>query len=127
MDTASLVGVDIETGATIVQILDEAGLKPSVALWAVLAEYGDYRLILSSRDLDDSSLIESNVKVLNALRERNFPSYRMPSFVVLRSKDPFIQELRKLFGKTKSVEGMRLAGQSFGDRFIEDGYVYRIK
>jgi hypothetical protein len=41
-------------------------------------------------------------------------------------KDPFIQELRKLFGKAKSVAGMRLGGQSFGDRFVEEGCVYRI-
>jgi hypothetical protein len=38
-------------------------------------------------------------------------------------KDPFIRELRNVFGKTASIEGMRLGGQSFGDRFIEDGYV----
>jgi hypothetical protein len=40
--------------------------------------------------------------------------------------DPSIRELRRLFGKTKSVEGMRLGGQVFGDRFVEDAYVYRI-
>jgi hypothetical protein len=42
-------------------------------------------------------------------------------------KDPFIRELRRIFGKTKSVEGMRLGGQLFGDRFIEDGIAYRIR
>lgn len=127
MDTASLVSVDIENGATIVKMLDEAGLRLNVALWAVLAEYGDYRLILSSRELDDPSPLQANGKVLTALREHKFPSYQIPSFLVLRVKDPFIQELRKLFGKTKSVEGMRLGGQSFGNRFIEDAYVYRIR
>jgi hypothetical protein len=40
--------------------------------------------------------------------------------------DPFIRALRRLFGKTKSVEGMRLGGQMIGDRFVEDAYVYRI-
>jgi hypothetical protein len=46
--------------------------------------------------------------------------------LVLRMKDPFIRDLRKLFGTAKNVTGMRLGGQSFGDRFVEDGYVYRI-
>jgi hypothetical protein len=34
--------------------------------------------------------------------------------------------LRRIFAKTKSVEGMRLGGQMIGDRFIEDAWVYRI-
>ncbi len=40
--------------------------------------------------------------------------------------DPFIKGLRKMFGKAKSVEGMRLGLQTIGGRFIEDAYVYRI-
>ena len=40
--------------------------------------------------------------------------------------DPFVRELRRLFGKARSVEGMRLGGQMIGDRFVEDAYVYRI-
>jgi hypothetical protein len=40
--------------------------------------------------------------------------------------DPFIKSLRRMFGKTKSVEGMRLGLQTIGDRFVEDAFVYRI-
>jgi len=29
-------------------------------------------------------------------------------------------------GKSKSVDGMRQGGQTFGDRFVEDAYAYRI-
>jgi hypothetical protein len=46
--------------------------------------------------------------------------------MILPTSDPSIRELRRIFGKTKSVEGMRLGGQVFGDRFVEDAYVYRI-
>jgi hypothetical protein len=42
-------------------------------------------------------------------------------------KDPFIQSLRQLFAKSKFVEGMRLGGQMIGNRFVLDGYVYRIQ
>jgi hypothetical protein len=44
-----------------------------------------------------------------------------PLVVILRSSDLFIKAIGKIFGKAKSVEGMRLGGQAFGDRFIEDG------
>jgi hypothetical protein len=45
---------------------------------------------------------------------------------IFRTYDPFIRSLRKTFAKAKSVEGMRLGGQTFGDRFVEDAYAYRI-
>ena len=40
--------------------------------------------------------------------------------------DPFIRGLRKLLGKAKNTEGMRLGLQTIGDRFVEDAYVFRI-
>ena len=46
---------------------------------------------------------------------------------VVSPKNPVIRDLRRLFGKTAPVEGMRLGGQTIGDRFVEDAYVYRVK
>jgi hypothetical protein len=43
------------------------------------------------------------------------------------NRSPLIKALRKTFGKTASVEGMRLGGHTIGDTWIDDGYVYRIK
>jgi hypothetical protein len=126
MGKALLVKSEIEAGAEIVEALDESGLNVNVALWATLSEYGGERLILASRHFDDDSPIKSYGKVLDALREKGVPHRQVPDMLVLRRKDPFIRDLRKLFGKAESVEGMRLGGQSFGDRFVEEGYVYRI-
>jgi hypothetical protein len=47
--------------------------------------------------------------------------------MVLPTKDPFIRELRKMFGKAKDVTGMRLGGQTIGNRFIDNAYVYRVQ
>jgi hypothetical protein len=126
MDKALLVNLDIEAGAKIIEALDESGLPVNVALWAVLSEYGYGRLILASRYFDGGAS-KAYPKVLGALQERGIGSYDDPDLLVLKMTDPFVQELRKLFGKAKNVAGMRLGGQSFGDRFIEDGYVYRIR
>lgn len=49
-----------------------------------------------------------------------------PVVMILPMTDPFIKGLRRIFGKTKNVEGMRRGGQMIGDRFIEDAFVYRI-
>jgi hypothetical protein len=34
--------------------------------------------------------------------------------------------LRKVFGKTSSVAGMRLGGQTWGNRFVDDAYALKI-
>ena len=126
MDKAALVGFEVEKGSRILQILDDAGLQVKVALWAYLAEYEEWRLVLSSRKFDDISLGEAYVLLHKALDAAGFPLEQTPTIVILRSSDPFVKMLRKTFGRARSVEGMRLGGQTIGDRFVEDGYAYRV-
>lgn len=126
MDKSALVSIDIETGAEVLRALDEAGLKVKVAAWLQLAEYGDWRLVLASRLFDVADLREAYGLIHKALDAAEFPIDRTPTLFVLRTSEPLIRDLRRIFGKTKSVAGMRLGGQMIGDRFIVDGYVYRI-
>jgi hypothetical protein len=126
MDKAVLVGPDIEKGAKILQILDDAGLKVSVALWAFLPDYEDWRLILSGRKFDAAGLKEAYGLFHDTLDAAGFTFEETPIVGIFRNTDPFIRSLRKSFGKTKSVSGMRLGGRTFGDRYVEDGYAYRI-
>ncbi len=109
-----------------VEALDQAKLKLDVAVWAFLEEFRDWRLVIASRELDK---IGSGVygAVLDALREAGISVEERPSMLILRMSDRTIKDLRRLFGKTKSVEGMRLGGQLFGDRFFIEGFVYRIR
>jgi hypothetical protein len=126
MGQALLVSVDLEKGSEILRILDEAGLKVSVGLWALLEEYNDWRLLLASRRLDAGSQMEAYGLVNDALRAAGFPIEDKPSIVILPMSDPTVRTLRRVFGKAKTVEGMRLGGQQIGKRWVEDAYVYRI-
>ncbi len=126
MDQAALVSVDIERGAELLDILERAKLKVSVALWANLSEYGDWRLIVSARQFDALGLTDAYGLLHDSLDAAGFTLRNTPPIVILPMADPFIRELRRMFGKTKSVEGMRLGGQMIGDRFVQDAYVYRI-
>lgn len=126
MDKAALVSVDLEKGSRMLQILDDAGLDVKVALWAVLADYEDWRLVLSSRKFDARDLGKAYGLMHQALDAAGFPIEHTPTVVILRATDPFIKDLRKTFGKTRNVEGMRLHPQNIGNRFVDDGYVYRV-
>lgn len=125
MDQTTLVGPDIEVGREVLAALDAAEIKHIVALLAVFPEYSDWRLVLSSPSLDQTHLLKAHERVAEILGGRYV--YRLPVTMILPTKDPFIRELRKIFGKTKDVAGMRLGGQMIGNRFIDNAYVYRIQ
>lgn len=126
MDKTALVGLEVEKGSRILQILDDAGLDIKVALWAYLAEYEDWRFTVSSRKFDELDIRKAFGLIHRALDAAGISFQETPTLLILRMNDPFIKTLRKIFGKTKSVEGMRLGLQSIGNRFLEDAYVYRI-
>ena len=126
MGTKAMVSTDISKGSEILQALEQAKVKVNVVLWAFLSEYEDWRLIISSRQLDSSDPRDAYGLLHDSLDAAGFGAKQLPPILILPTYDPFIKALRRVFSKAKSVEGMRLGGQMFGDRFIEDGYVYKI-
>lgn len=126
MSDALLVNIDLATGAEILRILNEANLKVSVAAWVNLEEYGDWRLLLCSTRFDDVGLRGGIGLVNRALAGAGLPIEDKPSILILPLTDPFVRALRRIFGKAKTVEGMRIGGQQIGNRWVEDGYAYRI-
>ncbi len=127
MDKAALVTADFATGSKILSILDGAGIRVNVAMWLHSPEYDDWRFVLSSRDLDSAKPSAAYGLVHDALEAAGFLLEHTPPLLILRTNDTFIRALRRIFGKAKSVEGMRLGGQAIGGRFIDDGIVYRIE
>jgi hypothetical protein len=124
MAKAALVGMDVEKGSRIVKILDDAGLQVKVALWAFLSEYDEWRLVLSSSKFDAES--KGGYRLYyEALEAAGIGVEETPFTMILSTKDRFIRELRKKFAKAKRVEGARIYVQSIGDRFVDEGFLYR--
>ena len=126
MDKAALVSVDIERGSELLDALDRANFKVGVALLVYLSEYEDWRLVVSARRFDALDLRDAYGLLHGLLGDAGVTLEKAPPVMILPMSDPFIKELRRIFGKAKSVEGMRLGGQMMGDRFVQDAYVYRI-
>jgi hypothetical protein len=121
-----MVSVDVSAGAEILDILDRAKVKVDVVLWTFLSEYEDWRLVVSARQFDSPDPRDGYRLLHELLAAAGMTPRKTPPVVILPTTDPFIRELRRIFGKTKSVHGMRLGGQMIGGRFVEDAYVYRI-
>lgn len=126
MGKTSLVSFETEAGSRILQILDDAGLKVKVALWATLPEYEDWRLILSSRKFDAVGTLEAYGLLNAALDAAGFPVELKPTTMILRTTDPMIRDFRKDYAKSNVSPGTHVGGQMLGDRFVEDAYAYRI-
>jgi hypothetical protein len=127
VDQTVLVSMDIQRGADILAALDQAKVKVSVALFAALSEYGDWRMVLAARAFDELRLRKAYGLIFESLTPAGIGVEQTPTILILPMNDPFIRELRKTYAKTKSVEGIRLGGQLIGGRFVEDAYVYRIR
>lgn len=127
MGSIALVSLDIEDGDKVVKALDEIGKTPVVALWAKLPDYENWRLVIASDKINQESLQEGYRQVNEALDKAQIPVHRQPTILLRPLRSPMIQELRRLFSSAKDTYGMRLSGQSFGDRYIEEAFVYRIR
>ena len=127
MDKIALVNFDIENGKEVVDALDRDGKNPNVALWAKLPEYEDWRLVIASDHLRQTGSLFAYSQVNSAMERAGIPVSKRPK-VYLRPMDkPFIKSLRNIFAQTKDTYGMRLGGQTFGDQYLEDAFVYRIR
>jgi hypothetical protein len=126
MDKATLVNVDLERGLEVVRALERGNLKIGAALWLYASEYEDWRIFVSARAFDELKPRAAHHYLDDLLIAAGIPPEDTPPIVILPMSDPFIKGLRRILGKTKCVEGMRLGLQTIGDRFIEDAYVYRI-
>lgn len=126
MDKVALVNLDIENGREVIDALDRDGKRPNVALWAKLPEYEDWRLVIASDQLNQAGSLNAYRQINDAIQKAGIPARKRPK-VFLRPMDkPFIRSLREIFGKAADTFGMRLGGQTFGDQYIEDAFVYRI-
>ena len=127
MDKVALVNFDIENGEKVVEALDRDGKEPKVALWAKLPEYEDWRLVIASDRIVQTGSLYPYAQINKAMERAGIPISKRPK-VFLRPMDkPFIKALRSVFSKASDTYGMRLGGQVFGDQYLEDAFVYRIR
>ncbi len=105
------------------------GKTPNVALWAKLPDYENWQASDWPRTASIQSSSRSGYSEINAaLREgRDSRSIEQPSIFLRPMDKPFIKALRRTFASAKDTYGMRLGGQTFGDQYLEDAFVYRIR
>jgi hypothetical protein len=127
MGTPTLVSFDIENGEKVVDALDKADKPPNVAIWAKLPDYEDWRLVIASDRLDQSSPFAGYSEINEAIHKAGIPIHRKPTILMQPMDSLMIQDLRSAYASMNDNYGMRLGGQRFGDKYLEDAVVYRIR
>lgn len=121
-----LVTPDAASAAAILRALDAAGIPITVALWLKKTDEDAWELVLSTPLYDKLGPSEAYLRLIKALSNEGPVVLRLP-WRIEGNSNPFIRGLRKMFGKTASVEGMHLGGHMVGGQWIHDAYAYRIK
>ena len=125
MAKTALVATDLSIGQAVAEALDKTDLPVSVAAWLFLDQYEDWRFVLASRDLDGGA--KSYGRVHDALASQGISLEQTPTLLILEMSHPIVRELRRVFGKVMSTEGKRIGNFPVGDRFVEDGILYRVR
>jgi hypothetical protein len=125
MVEAPLVVPDVKFGTDVLRVLDAAGFSLSVAMW--LKEDDGWTLVLSTPLYEEAGPKDAYLRLRSALSTEGPISLGELPIRLEGHRSPLIKALRKTFGKTASVEGMRLGGHMIGGTWIDDAYVYRIK
>jgi hypothetical protein len=125
--TPTLVTFDIENGERVVDALDKAGKPPNVAIWAKLPDYENWRLVIASERLDQTSPLAGYTEINDAIHRAGIPMHRQPTIFLRPMDNPMIQALRSTYASMSDNYGMRIGSQMFGDKYLEDAVVYRIR
>ena len=123
-----LVGPDLAWGEEILRALDQAKFPITAALWVLRKERSDdWELIVATPLYDKLGAQPAYLRLIEVLSANGPVALSDLPIKLESSTRPLIKALRKTFGNTASVKGMRLGLQSIGGTWIDDGYVYRIK
>ncbi len=99
----------------------------TVALWILQKARGDdWELVVGTPLYDKLGAQQAYLRLIAALSSEGPIALSDIPIRLDSNRRPFIRELRKVFGKTKSVKGTRLGLQNIGGKWVDDGYIYRI-
>jgi hypothetical protein len=118
---------DIDFGKQLWQALHHNEVfRVQGVLWLLESENG-WRLLLATPRVDEVGRRKAYEELGNITRGV-LPGQNQPLRIELISpREPLYQALRSVFGKTASVEGVRLGNTQVGGMYIEDAYLYEIR
>jgi hypothetical protein len=125
MAKKALLDEDVKLGEKILGSLDSANFPVSVATW-ILTEEDGWQLVIGTPLYESGGPSDAYRSLIAALRKDDPESMDFDDVRLMGDRNPFIRELRRLFGKNPRPT-RRLSGYHIGGVTLDDAVVYRIK
>jgi hypothetical protein len=116
-----LVTPDVAWGEAILAALDTAKFPVTAGLWILQDDEEKWELVIATPLYDKLGQRNAYMRLIDALKPTGNVFLGGLPLRLESSKRPLIRTLRKIFGLTASVEGMRLGLQSIGNVWVRDG------
>jgi hypothetical protein len=125
----ALTEPDIDFARTVWQWTREDKLFPAVGvLWLFGPESGEWHLVLATPRVDEIGLRRAYEELARVTgRVPSNSVHQLSRIQLVSPKQPSYQALRSVFGKTASVEGVRLGNTQIGGLYINDAYLYEVR
>ena len=120
----TLVGIDVEWGEQILDLLDAAKFPVPVALWIRRGEEERWRLLLATPLYDRLGPGEAHDKLVDTLWSSDLDWVDSP-LQLKSTRTPLVRELRRFFKKYPDAR-RHLGGKMIGGAWVEEAYVYRV-
>jgi len=83
--------------------------------------------VIASDRLDQSSSRSGYTEINEAMKKAGISIHRQPTISMRSMDNPFIRDFAPRLCLSGRHYGMRLGGQIFGGKYLEDAFVYRIR
>ncbi len=128
MVKTSLVEQDLETGARLDRLLDEAGIDVRAALWLYTEETKRWKLVIHTPLYESRGPLEAINAILTVM-EHEIPSEQLSStdVVITGRRNDVIRALHTQYHTgPRDIDSIRLAGDIIDRVLIDETYVYRV-
>jgi hypothetical protein len=118
----------VRDGAALVEKLDEAGWRPSAALWFYFTDANAWRLLLASPEVTTKGPREAYTAIQRALAELD-PTQRelaLEDIGVMPIDHPIVGLLGVMVRTGPGIGRMRFSKNVINGQFIDDALIYRL-
>jgi hypothetical protein len=122
----ALVGLDVESGNRVLDLLDAAKFPVPVALWIRRGDEGRWGLLLASPLYDKLGPGAAYRKLVDTLWTSDQDWVHSPIHLE-STRNPLIRELRQIFKRFPDSAAKRIGGRMIGDVWVDEAYIYRVQ
>lgn len=119
----------IESGAKLVQKLDESGILPDAAFWLYFPDVQKWKLVFAEVKLGTvgpKEIYKRIQETMSSLGEE-IREISLDDVALAKPQAPIVALLRVAIRTGPGISGIRFTGNVINGTLVEDAYIYRLK